>query len=145
MSDCAECMLCCKTHGVEELQKPPCVWCKHAEKGIGCKIYETRPDSCRVFDCVWLQSQEGEHPLPPSLRPDKCKVVLASDENDVITATVDPAYPDAWKTGEIGRLIKTMVQHGMSIIIVEGHNFRKMFNPTPALQRRINELMGGDR
>lgn len=49
---CGECSLCCKALRVDPLDKPTGVWCKHARPGCG--IYETRPEECQNFNCLWL-------------------------------------------------------------------------------------------
>ncbi len=46
--------MCCKTHGVIELQKPAGQWCGNCKIGKGCNIYEERPGSCHDFVCAWL-------------------------------------------------------------------------------------------
>lgn len=123
---CGSCTLCCKLMGVKELDKPNDKWCDHCDKSSGCTIYETRPESCRIFECVWLQTQTpthpGQTPLPPELQPNRCHVVLCQHPTDekVIQARVDPVYPDAWKKGPIGRLIARLSEHGVSIIVACG-------------------------
>jgi len=47
------CTACCVTRDVPELEKPPGMRCDHQTPN-GCAIYETRPDSCREFACLWL-------------------------------------------------------------------------------------------
>ena len=73
MKECGECGLCCKVMAIKELKKPAGMWCFHWQKGIGCTIYETRPQECEDFNCIWLVSKA---PLP-SLFPKRCKAVLA--------------------------------------------------------------------
>ena len=91
---CGSCSLCCKAVGVEELDKPIGVWCRHCAKGKGCGIYETRPASCRVFMCQWMLS-EG---LGPEWKPDRAKfALLRSDRGRHLTAFVDPGFPTAWR------------------------------------------------
>ena len=51
---CGSCTLCCKVVGVAELKKPADVWCGHCNKAKGCKIYDTRPQECRTFYCLFL-------------------------------------------------------------------------------------------
>jgi hypothetical protein len=98
--DCGTCTLCCKVLGIKEFDKPINQWCKHTHPGKGCKIYETRPQSCHDYACVWLQSQEAPNALPPEMRPDKCKVVMTFPvDQEVITCHVDPGFPAAWQEG----------------------------------------------
>ncbi len=51
---CGGCTLCCFTHGIKEFKKPGGQWCPHCLVGNGCKIYESRPRSCKKFNCAWL-------------------------------------------------------------------------------------------
>ena len=76
---CGGCTLCCTLVPVDSaaLKKPAFTPCKHLRDmllvaGPGCGIYETRPDACRAWSCVWLTSPD----LPPELRPDRCGVVV---------------------------------------------------------------------
>ena len=62
---CGSCTACCKTHMVQELEKPVGTWCTHCDRGKGCAIYATRPVGCKDFACLWLMSIEGEKDLPP--------------------------------------------------------------------------------
>lgn len=63
---CGECTECCRLLEVVELSKPAHVPCEHI--GKGCEIYETRPQSCRNFQCLWSTGFiEGDE----RRRPDK--------------------------------------------------------------------------
>lgn len=68
---CGTCTACCKTHPIRELEKPAGGWCPHCHIGHGCRIYESRPDSCREFECQWLKGtgDDGD-------RPDKSRIVI---------------------------------------------------------------------
>ena len=69
---CGTCTMCCRIMGVADMEpepKPAHVWCKHCEIGKGCKIYESRPPSCREFNCMWLQDERDI--FDDSQRPDK--------------------------------------------------------------------------
>jgi hypothetical protein len=120
---CGSCTLCCKLLTVPDLEpaKPRDVWCEHCLQGTGCGIYERRPQSCRVFDCVWLQ-RPG---LPDTLRPDRCKVVLTTIEAErALVAQVDPGYPDAWRRPEIARLLKLNLGKGIKVMVRVGETVR---------------------
>ena len=100
--ECGDCTMCCKLIGVKEIDKKPNSWCEHCEVGKGCSIYADAPPSCHDFRCLWLDNEE----MTDNLRPDKTKVVLGgtTDGNHVV-AYVDPARPDAYKTGRMGALL----------------------------------------
>jgi uncharacterized protein len=118
---CGTCTLCCKIMGVSELDKPANVWCQHCAKGKGCTIYETRPASCRIFDCLWLQSQqrpEAERFIP-ALRPDRSRVVLtATKTGKGVVAQVDPMRPDAWKAEPVQRVLNAAAKVGPVVIAI---------------------------
>jgi len=70
---CGGCTACCKTHEIRELAKPPGQWCPHCRPGRGCAIYESRPEECRTFGCLWLAGYG-----PDRIRPDRSRVVLGT-------------------------------------------------------------------
>lgn len=100
-SECGACNLCCTVMRVEmDPPKPEHVRCKHACRA-GCAIYETRPEPCRKWFCVWHGSHseeaaaEGLEPLPDWLRPDRCRVVLNSNSRGY--CLVHPASVGDWR------------------------------------------------
>ena len=116
-ASCDGCALCCKLVPVEEINKPGCQWCPAVERtahGRRCGVYAERPDACRTFECIWLQSQvrtpSNGYPagqvLPPELRPDRCHVVFCQDAylsgpvdpaERRMVLFVDPDWPAAWR------------------------------------------------
>lgn len=125
---CGSCTMCCKLLGVIELEKPTNVWCEHCDKGVGCKIYATRPQTCRDFECLWLQIPE----MPDELKPDRSKVVLTptSDEEGIV-AFIDPAYPNSHRSGDMGRMLKIWSQEqNMVIIACIGEERQILFSGT---------------
>lgn len=113
---CGDCTACCTLMAVVELDKPRCVSCKHLDKGCG--IYATRPQSCREFECIWLQTQKTSAPWPKRLRPDRCGVMF--------TPTVDPnvmAAHGARSSLDVKPLrerVKQWLGNGLTIICVDG-------------------------
>ena len=70
--------------GVVELGKAPRTQCEHQDPG--CRIYESRPESCRGYVCGWLFSPEM---FPQeALRPDLCGVMF---DFGMVEGTGDPA------------------------------------------------------
>ena len=67
---CGECNECCTTMGVHEIKKPAGKPCPHLV-GRGCGIYETRPPSCRSYECLWLSGI-----TPDSWQPKKYGIVM---------------------------------------------------------------------
>lgn len=122
MSGCGSCTLCCKVMEVPELEKDAGAWCTHCDKRNGCTVYDARPISCRVFDCIWLQSQkrEDEDPMPAELRPDRSHVVLTTGDNDAtaLVAFVDPQYPDAWQQSVMGRFLRRLIDAKRPVVVI---------------------------
>ncbi len=118
---CGTCTLCCKTMKVHELDKPAHLWCAHCDVAKGCAIYETRPESCRIYDCLWLQTQRLSRPMAAELRPDRCRVVIgtANGGEDVILY-LDPDRPDAWKRPAMQDFLREL--HGRRIRVFLSSN-----------------------
>lgn len=125
---CGTCGACCRSFAIPELNKPENVWCVHAKPGRlpgACTIYESRPQVCRTFRCLWLMSHldPEKTPMPMAIRPDKSHVVFGAmsingkvDEN-ATTARVDPAYPNAWREWPMGAMIDQMVNQGITVVV----------------------------
>lgn len=102
---------------VEELSKPQGQWCEHCKIGQGCGIYETRPQSCREFQCLWLT----EDWVPIDLRPDKSKVVIDdTTDGKYPVLWCDEKYPDAWDKGEMKVLVSVLLKHVDGVIVACG-------------------------
>jgi len=115
--DCGKCTMCCKLMGVVELDKPKHTQCNHCQIGVGCKIYNDRPISCREFKCIWLQTQATNKSLPLQMRPDKSKVVLhTTPDEKALVAKVDPNYPDAWKWKQMGYMLGLLSEKTMVLV-----------------------------
>jgi hypothetical protein len=97
---CGACSLCCKLLPIAALGKPHDTWCPHCRPGAGgCTIYQTRPDACRTFDCLWLTDASfGEHWFPQ-----KSKMVVQVIEVEdaaydrFVDVHVDRGAMDAWR------------------------------------------------
>ncbi|MGE3805440.1 MAG: hypothetical protein AB7K24_12265 [Gemmataceae bacterium] len=75
--ECGPCNHCCSLLGVEELKKPDFARCAHVCTA-GCGIYETRPEVCRDYRCLWLA---GYLPLE-DCRPSELGIMFDCDGND---------------------------------------------------------------
>lgn len=111
---CDECTLCCKLVGVSEIEKPPRQWCQHCNIGEGCAIYDTRPESCKRFECFWYSNEW----IPNSLRPDRCHFVMEGmQEANAVLVILDPDYPQAWRHGEAMKLFNQLMKVGISSVV----------------------------
>lgn len=117
---CGSCSLCCKVMGVLDVQppKPDHEWCSHASPGCGCIIYDSRPESCRVFHCMWLvDTRIKDHWFPA-----KSKIVIhtyADHGSKYIAFIVDPAYPLRWREEPWFSDIKHMAKRGIEGVLGE--------------------------
>jgi hypothetical protein len=92
---CGDCSMCCKLPGIDAVEKPEGVWCRHCAPGRGgCLIYEQRPVSCRTFYCDWI----SDAALGDEWRPLNCKMIVHTERSaDRLAVHVDPNYPGAWR------------------------------------------------
>jgi hypothetical protein len=124
--------------GVSELAKPGGVLCAHARPGRGCGIYDTRPQGCRAFECVWLMDPE----MPHRFRPDQTKVVLDMDhEGRRLIARCDPANPLAWRRSPMREALAGYAQDhwgtGKVVMAVAG---RRAWVITPKEEIDLGEI-----
>jgi hypothetical protein len=114
---CGGCTLCCRFYGVPELGKPEQERCRHCTAS-GCSIHETRPASCRNFDCFWLMDEN----FPDDLRPDRCGVVAWWNGADHGSAVlhVDPDRPDALAKSPGSELLRAVLAGFARVFVVCG-------------------------
>jgi len=109
------CNLCCKLIGVKPIQKPAYRMCAHACKGSGCGIYEDRPDDCKTFECLWLQTQRLDDPMIAAFKPSVCGAIMVPAENDrALVIHVNDGVD--WRAGKLGTFVKKM-SYRITIII----------------------------
>ncbi len=114
---CGECSFCCKVLEIVEFEKPAGLWCEHCQKAGGCGVYETRPDVCRDYECLW----KGDRGLSPQLRPDRVGVILMEDpDSDEYRAVCDPAKPMAWRTPLVFQHLVSMAKAGRIVVAKAG-------------------------
>ena len=102
---CGSCTLCCKLFNVPEVPTTAGKWCRHCDPGKGCRIHDTRPETCRKFFCGWMVSPG----LGPEWKPERSKLIVqlhALNETFWFNAYVDESYPSAWKRPEIYKKLK---------------------------------------
>jgi hypothetical protein len=140
MAGCDRCSMCCKLLEIADdgYEKKANTWCKHCTKP-GCGIYSARPKPCIDYQCVWLQSQSDSHPLPTSLRPDKCHAVVdITSDNLFAIVRVDPAHPKALADTKVKILVSTLAQIH-TVIVIMGHK-RTIISETPEGRKKLREL-----
>jgi hypothetical protein len=110
---CGDCTLCCKVLGVKELEKPTGQYCQHAVKSKGCGIYDSRPETCRSFRCMWLMGL-----WPMWAKPNKVHGVPGlTDSQKHFIIWEDPGYPGV-ASEELKDVIKNLIADGTRVVIV---------------------------
>lgn len=120
---CGECTLCCRLVPVQELDKAANQQCRYRQFRKGCRIYATRPHSCRTWTCRWLTD-------PDTLmlwRPDQAHYVIDGAPDfveiqetpesprrriPVIQIWVDPKLPNSHRDYKLRRYLeKQWLEH----------------------------------
>lgn len=121
VNHCQQCQLCCKLLGVVEIEKMPGTWCRFCKIGSGCTIHdrENYPTDCGTYVCLWLQSQQDGHPLPPELRPDRCNVIIdARLGENAHNVRCNTGFPHAWKQQKVQNVLGALVRAGSTLYVV---------------------------
>ena len=116
MRTCGECTLCCELLPVKELGKGAGTRCSH-QSFKGCRIYASRPRSCRLWSCGWLTGGD----CADLRRPDRSHYVvdpmpdfITIEDGDtgeqtklpVIQIWCDPKYPNAHRDPALRKLLE---------------------------------------
>ena len=120
---CDGCTMCCKIMAVVELAKPRLQWCPHCDIGKGCKIYETRPEPCRLFYCHYLKDERiGEHWKPAQSR----MLLIYNPQAGRLCISVDPDRPTAWRRepyySDLKKWAKNAVASKNQVVVFVGDN-----------------------
>lgn len=123
--DCGSCMMCCQILDIPELNKPPGPDCPNCMAGGGCRIYASRPQVCRDFECEWLRERD----LGPMLRPDRSRVVLLEEpDTDRYLAVTHPDRPMDWlKNKQIFQHLVFMAKQGREVVAKSGERGWRVF------------------
>ncbi len=135
---CAGCTMCCKLLSIEVLNKPRQRWCTHCDIGVGCKIYDERPEECRTFTCGYLADVGiGEHWKPAV---SKMVVSLATNAKRIVVY-VDSDRPDAWRKEpyytDLRNWSKAAAQNRGELLVSQG---RDMFVITPEGETNLGQV-----
>lgn len=71
--ECGTCQACCTYLPVSAIGKPALTPCPNLGEcdGGNCTIYDTRPEACSGYSCMWLYGYGAEED-----RPDRCGVLI---------------------------------------------------------------------
>ena len=92
---CGDCQACCYVLGIAELQKP--LWTKCPNQcGKGCAIYETKPQECTDYWCLFSGGVFGSD---IKLRPDKLGIFIDFRGAEVSRKDRSPvSFLQLWET-----------------------------------------------
>lgn len=121
---CGSCAMCCKLFDVDWLDrpKPAGKWCHNCLPGRGCAIWQTLPEGCANYFCVWRLDPD----LPDAWRPDKARFILSHAHQDApLAVLVDPAQPDAHRRepyrSELAKTARGILEgRGSTIVVFTG-------------------------
>lgn len=123
---CQDCTGCCIVFEVKDVSKAFGEPCKHLGKtlfGTGCQIYEERPDACKRYVCLWLDSQRRpEVPsFPEKMRPDVTKCVLGwpwGEDRETLFVYPYPDHDDAWQKPPVSNYLRAVLAKGGKVVVV---------------------------
>jgi Fe-S-cluster containining protein len=108
--NCENCTICCRDLNIIDTNSKEGEYCKHCEENVGCKIYNERPEACRIFECCWKQMQYAHI----DLRPDNCGVLFEKWSDRVIVGSTED--------DELSELALNQISYfqseGISVLIV---------------------------
>ncbi len=114
---CGSCSFCCKVLEIAELAKSAGARCVHCASAGGCAIYPTRPEICRVYECLWKRDRG----MSARLRPDRVGTLLMEDpETHRYQAVSDPARPLAWRHPLVFTHLVAMARAGRTVVAKAG-------------------------
>lgn len=98
---------------IDELHKPSGVRCEMVTRE-GCSVYDRRPASCRVFECLWLMGFGSS-----SHRPDRSKVVLHVETSPKLgeVVIVNETRPNGLRTPKGQQVLKKLKQSKLDLYI----------------------------
>lgn len=123
--ECGTCSLCCKLLPVVTLRKGANTRCEH-QRRTGCKIYDQRPNECRLWLCAWLGGGEAlDRPDRGGYVVDTVPDFVTSVSPDgermkipVIQVWVDPKRPTAHEAPGLRHFLNEIArQHGFAALI----------------------------
>ncbi|MGE6741902.1 hypothetical protein ACQKGC_16625 [Allorhizobium pseudoryzae] len=131
---CSGCTACCVLPDIEALQKPADRPCPQCSLGTGCKAYETRPQPCRDFLCLWVSDDQLRSDWQPSRSG-----MLVYRQGAQLTVLVDPSRRGIWQSepyaADLAHMAETVEADGGYLILFCGETVERI-RPTPAAAAR---------
>jgi hypothetical protein len=121
--------MCCRVLAVPGITEQGHA-CRYGQPGIGCVIYQERPQICRDFVCAWLAGG-----LPEEMRPDKVRAVVLTEmlKEHGVALVVYESWP--------GAASPNVVEHcklvDVPVVVVPGPTQRRrLYLPTRMVRRK---------
>lgn len=108
--ECGDCTVCCTLSFVKELNKKVGEKCIHCVNN-GCQIYGNHPQSCKDFECAYLQAGKNIE-----LRPDKCGIMFFKKNERIFVGTI---VPDKEITDMAKGQIQSLKEQGYSVMLLK--------------------------
>jgi hypothetical protein len=127
--------------GVEELKKPVGIACAHVSCD-GCGIYETRPTSCKEYQCLWLEERMSigttarRKVFLENDRPDKSGVLIERAQVMDNPAELVLVARGDFKKGQ--DLLHRLGQRVL-IVLVHGDKKRQLMGPVTLIKKLQRE------
>ena len=115
---CFDCNLCCKLPEIPNYKKG-FSWCNNCNIGDSCKVYETRPQKCKDFYCLYLTGETD-------LKPNKCGFFIFPENKASIDHRILTIYCEEHRLKDLPK--KLLSDFKMSILIQNYWAFHIRYN-----------------
>ena len=116
---CFDCNMCCKLPEIPSISKKSFSWCKDCNIGVGCKIYESRPQKCKDFYCMYYAGETD-------LKPNKCGFFIFPEREESVQHKILTIYCEEHKLNDLPK--KLLSDFKMSILIDNQWAFHIRYN-----------------
>jgi hypothetical protein len=110
--ECGGCNMCCLVFPILPLEKKAGKWCWYCDIGVGCKIWDTKPDPCTRLRCAYFDMEN----CGIELRPDKCKVVFER-YNGIMLGTLHPKKTYSSLSKFVKGQVRDFYKQGYSVVL----------------------------
>jgi hypothetical protein len=113
---------------IVEMNSKEYSYCEKCDPGVGCSIWEKRPDVCRNTNCVWVVEEQ----IPNTFRPDKVGVMFERPSKcNVYIGHVDPDRVDVWHSPHLAVFVDKINQAGFSVVLCTEKSGENFFSLAP--------------
>lgn len=113
--ECGGCVECCRVIplSLPELSKPTGELCAYCSEGAGCSVHAIRPQTCRIWFCLWRAVD-----LSDDWRPDRSGVIIRPDgvQQGEITLYVVRRSDFLWSQGFL-EVVAGWIESGLTLAL----------------------------